>query len=247
MNILKKVSLSKIIKGYLKYTKTDEKINFERNKVIKVRKKVGTIISNIIYIFILIPCAVAVIRISYQKIVSPDKIPDIFGWKLFIIFDENMAEEVEDGDLVFTKIVNTDELKVNDVIAFRNNANCVTIHKISKINNENAHDKSIRKFTLKAQENETADTKYITEEKVEGILKYRIPKLGSAIYFIQKPPVTIGISAVILVIGLIWICIARRLDKKETIKLEQEELDKKKKEQQLKEQYKEKQNSSISK
>lgn len=216
--------------------------------MIKVRKKVGTIISNIIYIFILIPCVVAVIRISYQKITSPDKIPDIFGWKLFMIFDENMAEEVKEGDLVFTKIVNTDELKVNDVIAFRNNVNCVTIHKIAKINSENAHDKSIRNFTLKAQENETADTKYITEEKVEGILKCRIPKLGSAIYFIQKPPVTIGISAIIVVIGLIWICIARKLDKKETLKLEQEESEKKEKEKQIKEeQYKEKQSSSISK
>lgn len=210
--------------------------------MINLKKKISTIISNIIYFSILVPCVFAVIRISYQKIFYPEKIPDIFGWKIFMIFDESMAEEVEGGDLVFTKIVNTSKLKVNDVIAFRDNVNCVTIHKIMRIDEANANGKETRNFVLKAQENDTADTKNISEEKVEGKMLYRIPKLGSVIYFIQKPIVTLGISSAILIVGAIWICIAKKLDKKEEKELEQEEAEKKKKE----EQQKEKQKSSNS-
>ena len=197
--------------------------------MIIVKRKISTIISNIIYIFILIPLVVVTIRISYQKIFFKDRIPDIFGWKIFMVFDENMADEIEEGDLVFTKNVNTEVLKEGDVIAFRNNVNTVTIHEILKVDEETTKGNK-RYFKLKAQLNETADTKYISEEKVEGMLKYRIPKLGSVAYFIQKPPVTIGISCAILIVGGIWVLIAKKLDKKEQMKLEQEELKEKTKE-----------------
>lgn len=190
------------------------------------KKKVKRIINNIIYYTILIPCLVFAIRITYQKIVYPDKIPDIFGWKMFMIFDDNMAEELENGDLAFTQNINAHKLKENDIIAFRNKANTVTIHKIEKVEEKIVDNKPTKNFTMKTQPTETIETKYASEKNVEGILKHRIPKLGAIVFFIQKTPVTIGISCAILTIGGIWIFIARKLDKKEKLKLEQKELEK---------------------
>lgn len=182
--------------------------------MIKV-KKISSVINNVIYYFVLISCAIIAISITGQRIFFPDKIPNIFGWKLFVVFDEKMVDEIKSGDLVFAKIVDTNELKVNNDIAFRNNLGYVTIHKILGIEEENKQDIKIKKFLLKTQENELIDTKYVLEENVEGKIIHRIPKLGKILYDLQKPVVLIFIYSFTLVIGGIWIYIAGKLDEKD--------------------------------
>lgn len=182
--------------------------------MIKV-KKISSVINNVIYYFVLISCAIIAISITGQRFFYPNKIPDIFGWKLFVVFDEKMVDEIKSGDLVFAKIVNTNDLNVNDAIAFRNNLGYVTIHKILGIEEENKKDIKIKKFLLKTQENELIDTKYVLEENVEGKIIHRIPKLGKILYDLQKPVVLIFIYSFTLVIGGIWIYIAGKLDEKD--------------------------------
>lgn len=138
-----------------------------------------------------------------------------------MILDEYMDDRVESGDLVFVKNVKVDELKTNDIIAFRNAGNGVTLHEIIKIDEDEITDEEskenriLKTFTMKIQTNETNDTTYVTEEKVEGLLVHRVPKLGSILYFIQQPLAMLGISGVILIIGLICVNIAGRLDEKD--------------------------------
>jgi len=112
-------------------------------------------------------------------------------------------------------------LKINDIIAFRNGTNTVTIHKILSIEEEMEKDsnkekmKPVRTFTMNTLKNETLDTKYVKDDKVEGIMINKIPKIGEVLYLIQQPLIMIPIGCVILVIGLIWIYIAQELDEKE--------------------------------
>lgn len=183
--------------------------------------RIRDFIENVIYICILVPLVFSTLHIVWQSITQPDKIPDIFGWKIFMILDEYMDDRVESGDLVFVKNVKVDELKTNDIIAFRNAGNGVTLHEIIKIDEDEITDEEskenriLKTFTMKTQTNETNDTTYVTEEKVEGLLVHRVPKLGSILYFIQQPLAMLGISGVILIIGLICINIAGRLDEKD--------------------------------
>lgn len=177
----------------------------------KFHLSIKEIIENTITTFILILFVVIAGMLFYQKIFSPEKIPDIFGYKLFIIMDKNMEESLKKGDLVVVKNVNIDNLKKEDIVAFRNENNTITIHKIKKIESKN-HSKS---FIMNAKINEFLEN--VTEEKIEGILTNRIPKIGSLLLFIQEPIVTLIGVIIILLIGLIAYFIAAKLDEKDLI------------------------------
>ena len=193
---------------------------------VKETSTIKKIVEDIIYICILMPLVFITCRVVFISITKPDVIPDVFGYKLFMIFDEYMDDSINNGDLVITHNINPKELKVNDVMAFRNGMNTVTIHKINEINeitefNEESNENEIvMVFKMNTSENETSDTAMVREDKVEGLVVYKIPKLGSIIYFIQQPLVMLGGAGIILCIGLISIYIAGKLDEKDKKRLE---------------------------
>lgn len=176
------------------------------------KKSIGEIIGDAIYLIIIIPLLIITLMVIYQSITKPDKIPDIFGYKLFMILDENMEETLEYGDLTFTRNISVDKLKIGDIVAFRNATNTVTIHRIKEISETEEHSKI---FIMEAKENEAEDTRNVKEEKIEGILTKRIPKIGLWIMVFQEPLVTIAVIMIIAIIGLIAYYIAGRLDKKD--------------------------------
>jgi len=178
-------------------------------------------IEDIIYICILAPLVFITLRIVFITLTQPNVIPDIFGFKIFMIFDDTMDESIKYGDLVITRNVNPQNLKVNDLMAFRNAMNTVTIKRINNINEIEEFDKDTNEnktkkiFLMNASENATSDIKNVLEENVEGLLVYKISKLGIIIYFIQQPLAMFGISCIILSMGLIWIYIAQQIDERE--------------------------------
>lgn len=190
-------------------------------------KRIRNIIGDVIYYVILIPLIIITLMVVYQSITYPDKIPNIFGYKLFMILDDKMDETVEYGDLVFTKNIDCNLLKKGNIIAFRNGVNTVTIHEIidieekKEIDQETNEEKMKKTFTIQTATNETLDTKYVEDEKVEGILVKRIAKIGIIIMFIQKPIHLLIIIAIILVIGAFVYFIAAKLDKRDMLKMEE--------------------------
>lgn len=190
-------------------------------------KRIRNIIGDVIYYVILIPLIIITLMVVYQSIAYPDKIPNIFGYKLFMILDDKMDETVEYGDLVFTKNIDCNILKKGNIIAFRNGVNTVTIHEIidieekTEIDQETNEEKMKKTFTMQTATNETLDTKYVEDEKVEGILVKRIAKIGTLIMFIQKPIHLLIIIAIILVIGAFVYFIAAKLDKRDMLKMEE--------------------------
>jgi len=189
----------------------------------KTPVKIREIISDIIYICIIVPLIAIDIYITFQLIFEPDKIPDVFGYKMFIVLDESMDESIEYGDLVFTKNVCTNDLKTNDFIAFRNTMDTVTLHKIihvsEKIEVDNTINdiRTVKTFEMKALENETNDTKYVKDNRVEGIVINKIPKIGAIIYYIQEPIITTIICVIIILIGIVADYIAKKLDERDGI------------------------------
>ena len=173
--------------------------------------KQTSLLEDIIFYIIIIPLIVMAITIIWQKVTQPDKIPDIFGYKMFVVLDEKMDKSIEYGDLVFTHNIATKELKKSDLIAFRNQTNKVTIHRIIDITKaENG-----QQFEMENSLNEVGDTKYVNEAQVEGIIIHRIPGIGLLLYNFQKTHVILIIIGIVLVIGLIAYCIASKLDKRD--------------------------------
>lgn len=196
-----------------KYREQIRKSNQQPSK----KKNIFDILLDIIYLIFIIPLLIITLMVVYQSIKYPDKVPDIFGYKLFIILDEKMEETLEYGDLIFTYNINVDELKVGNIVAFRNLANTVTVHRIEEITKT---EEGSKVFMMKTQENEVFDTKSAKEEKIEGILTKRIPKIGLLIMILQEPLVMLLIIIIISVIGLIAYCIAAKLDERDIKKAE---------------------------
>ena len=123
----------------------------------------------LIVVFLISIC----ISIIIQQNLNKDKIPDIFGYKIFMINEHYMHETLEEGDLVIVKNVDPNDLKIGNIVAFRNSQNLVTIHEIIDIDDTNNS-----KFVMKTLENEVKYNKYVNDSGIEGILKYKIPLLG---------------------------------------------------------------------
>ena len=187
-----------------------------KEQKIREKPKALLIIEDIIFYIIIIPLIVITGVILFQVITEPDKIPDVFGYKMFMVLDGNMDTSIEYGDLVFTQNICANKLKVNDVVAFRNNTNKVTIHRISNINKQ---EEDII-FTMITASNEVGDTKFVKDSQVEGIIIHRIPKIGLIILLLQEPAIMLLIVSYILIIGLIAYYIAQELDKIDAEKLE---------------------------
>lgn len=95
-------------------------------------KKIKGYLEELIYLCIIIPLIIITISVVMQSIFYKDKIPNILGFKMFMILNNCNGSFVKTGDLVFTKNIDTNTLESGDIVAFRNGANTVTIHKIIK-------------------------------------------------------------------------------------------------------------------
>lgn len=191
-----------------------------KNKKISI----GNILK-IIFLIITIPLIIAAGIIIFKANRYPDKIPDIFGIKPMIVLSGSMETEIYTGDVAFVKEVNPNELKKQDIIAFRNEQNKVTTHRIVDIIEKDGE----RFFRTKGDNNNTEDINLVSTKSVEGLYFARISGLGNFLMFMQQPTGLIVTLLVILVVGLV---ILRILDKTENeqYKKEFEEFKKMKKE-----------------
>ena len=176
--------------------------------------KQTTLLEDIVFYIIIIPLVIVATIIICQRLIYPEKIPDIFGYKIFIVLDGNMDKNIEYGDLIFTYNIDSKNLEENSLIAFHNNTNKVTIHRILNITEDNIG----RQFEMQNSANEIGDTKYVREDQVEGIVIHRIPNVGIILYKIQEPYVILSLIGIVLIIGIIAYYISGKLDKKDSKK-----------------------------
>ena len=191
--------------------------NRKKEKVIKNKKKITerikqtTLLEDIIFYVIIIPLILISITIIWQRLTEPDKIPDILGYKMFVVLDGDMDQAIEYGDLIFTHNIAPENLEKSNLIAFRNNTNKVTIQKNKKITEDDIG----RQFEMQNSVNEVGDTKYVKENQVEGLIIHRIPNIGIILYKIQEPYIILILIGIVLLIGIVAYYIAGRLDKRD--------------------------------
>lgn len=178
-----------------------------------VEKKKGIISKIFKILFFTISIIILVIAgtILYKANTNPDKVPDVFGYKPMIVLSGSMETSIHTGDLVFVKMVDTTTLKENDVIAFRNESDTVTTHRIVEIVYENGK----QYFKTKGDANNTEDMNLVEMKDVEGIYVGRLAGAGNFLMFLQKPIGLFTVLLVVLVIGLIWLYIVNKRDEKE--------------------------------
>lgn len=153
-------------------------------------------VSNWLFILVLIiflPVLAINLYITIQANTNQDKVPDVFGYKPFIVLSGSMETKIHVGDLIMTKIVEPETLNKDDVIAFRDAENTVTTHRIIDIVEKNGE----TYFVTKGDNNDSQDQNLVEYKDVEGIYLFRIPGVGTMLNELAKPQ-----TAVIVVLGI---------------------------------------------
>lgn len=172
-------------------------------------KKVGIVIK-ILFFIIAIPILLLSLTIMIKARMYPDKIPDVFGYKPMIVLSGSMETSIYTGDLVFVKMVDTSTLKENDIIAFRNESDKVTTHRITEVVNENGN----IFFRTKGDNNNTEDADLVIPSDVEGIYAFKISGLGNVLMFLKEPKSLAILLLTTLVLGLAWIHVMDKIENK---------------------------------
>lgn len=184
----------------------------------KTGKKWYQSVSNwliILACIILIPILIVNLSIMFQAKTNEDKVPSIFGYKPFLVLSGSMENEIHKGDLIITKIIDPEMVKVDDVIAFRDAENTVTTHRIIEVVENNGENY----FITKGDNNSSQDKNLVSLDDIEGIYIGRIPGLGSMMNSLAEPTTIIILLLGITIVFVIGFAISskkqREIERKE--------------------------------
>ena len=153
----------------------------------KIIKKILMSLAILVVSIVLFICAVVLV----DSVKHPDEIPSFFGWKPFIIV-ENQVDELKEGDIAFVKEIDIGMLKSNDVIAYKDKDNLVTLCKISSINNDQ----------VVVKVNTLEEEIIITTDQIEGKYLHKASHLGTIALEIQQPMIAGILLAIPIIVML---------------------------------------------
>ena len=114
------------------------------------------------------------VTLVVKSYINPDKVPDFFGIKPFIVLTGSMEKEISGGDLVVTRTIDPTTLKVGDIISYKIEDSVIT-HRIVELTENDSQPA----FITKDDANNVADTDPVDHSQVEG--KYLLQMAKSAI------------------------------------------------------------------
>jgi len=149
----------------------------------KKKSRVVTIISAFICV-ILSVILLSNIIIIVKGALNPERPPSAFGVTSMIVLSGSMSgdapDHIEVGDLIITKSVDPETLKVGDVITYMEQGTTAVTHRIIGVNDDGS-------FKTKGDANNAEDREPVLPEKIVGKYIFRIPKLGDIAMFAQTP------------------------------------------------------------
>ena len=156
---------------------------------------------------VFVPLLLINVTLIVKSYTSPDKVPDFFGYKPFIVLSGSMEHSIMTGDMVFVKETDPDSLKVGDVIAYKSGSAVVT-HRIVEVKSENGE----TRYVTQGDANNAADQGMVKPADVEGIYQRRIAGAGNLAMFMQTTTGMILFVVCPLVLFVLWDVIRRQLE-----------------------------------
>ena len=128
-------------------------------------------------------------------------LPGLIGFDPVVVLSGSMEPALRVGDVAVLRPVDTDRLKVGDVITYRA-AGHLTTHRIIRI--EEGEDGLL--FHTKGDANETADGAPVHSDNIVAIVFYSVPRLGFLVTFANS---STGILVLIVgpagILTLMWV------------------------------------------
>lgn len=133
--------------------------------------------------FILVCNLIVIIKTT----IKPDDPPTLFGIMPMVVRSGSMSGDAEDhievDDLIFIAKVDHEKLEVGDIIAYINDDKTIITHRIVGIEFDENNE---LRFITKGDANNANDAP-VTKDRLIGIYKWRIPKIGRFVMFMQTP------------------------------------------------------------
>ena len=142
-------------------------------------RKLPSIIGIVVCI-LLAPILIMNLTIIIKSYINPNKVPDFFGIKPFVVITDSMTPAIHGGDLVVTKTVDPRKLQVDDIISFKEGTSVIT-HRIKELTEKDGEPA----FVTKGDSNNANDTNPVIYSQVEGVYLFKIERLGNLAMFMQ--------------------------------------------------------------
>ena len=144
----------------------------------KYRKSRRRLLTKLILI-LLLPVLLINLSLIVQSALWPDRLPTIFQHKALILLPDAVTGNRSVG---LIRTVEPDQLRLQDPIAYRQ-GQTFFIETVSRISNE----RGLTTVETVAGPEPDAPRTVVPPSQVEGILVWRIPRLGDVALFMQTP------------------------------------------------------------
>ena len=135
----------------------------------------------VVFLTLITLCFVFLIMLSFLGL---NRESGLLGFRMYKILSDSMRGEFLSGDIVFSRRVNTESLRENDIITFRSadpdSYGLVITHRIVGITADNS-------FITRGDANNVPDTTPVPATNVLGRYLFKIPKMGYLIDFFYRP------------------------------------------------------------
>lgn len=158
-------------------------MNNKTNKKSTLAHKIMTVVGTVLCI-VLIPILIMNVSLIVKSFTNPDEVPRIGKWLPLVVLTDSMYPEIESGDLIICELVEAEDVKVKDVIAFfdpAGNGTSVVTHRVIDVIDKDGK----LYFTTQGDANNTPDAKPVPGDKLVGLYHSRIGGLGHVIMFMQ--------------------------------------------------------------
>ena len=136
-------------------------------------------------VFIYVLAAVIIIAaLMFAASVNPSK--SLFGYRYYTVLTPSMEPAYSVGDMVFVKIESADNINVGDVITFNPSSDggaYLTHRVVEKLPDYQGSGTTC--FKTKGDANDSEDTFLIDEERVIGVVRFKVPIMGYVVRFVQ--------------------------------------------------------------
>lgn len=149
------------------------------------RHRVLTIVGAVLCV-ILIPILVINITLIIKSFTNADEVPKIGGYCPLIVLSGSMEPDIKSGDLIICKQIDSEQVKVGDVIAFfdpESSSNSVLTHRVVELVEEDG----ALSYKTKGDANNTADRELVPSDKLVGLYQFKLSGVGNIAMFMQTP------------------------------------------------------------
>ena len=143
---------------------------------------------------IVVPILFIILSLNIMTTKS-DKLFEIIGYRSYTVLSGSMEPKFYPGDIVITKHKNKTDIKINDIVTYRDNDGVIITHRIIEEIPEG--------YITKGDNNNVEDVDILTKENIIGEVKFSIPKIGYVMNFLSNPMV-IAAEMIILAVFIFF-------------------------------------------